>query len=219
MRILDAIENDLAFHPGVVVDNDANAQAWGEYIYGAGRGSGHMIVETSGKAVCSCGNRGCLMSMASGNDCESGLCREIIREFGTYIGIGLYNIFQILNPERVVLGGMYQEESESLVGPMTRKALGDIGYSKAFLGATGFTPEIGFTLNDFSRAEISQEILSHGRENFILTDSLKFGERHIAPIGTGSGRVHTVITDSGISDDYRHFLENEGIVVVTSLLS
>jgi glucokinase len=33
------------------------------------------------------------------------LCRSVIEEFGTYIGIGIYNIFQVLNPERVVIGG------------------------------------------------------------------------------------------------------------------
>jgi glucokinase len=33
------------------------------------------------------------------------LCQSIIKEFGTYIGIGIYNVFQVLNPERVVLGG------------------------------------------------------------------------------------------------------------------
>lgn len=107
---------------------------------------GHMIVEASGKAVCTCGNRGCLMSLASGlalpqafrqaaaRRIERGgalelpegcadfddldgehlsagfrqanpICRDIVQEFATYIGIGIYNVFQTLNPERVVLGG------------------------------------------------------------------------------------------------------------------
>jgi glucokinase len=163
----------------VRVDNDANAQALGEFRYGAGRGSrhmvyltvstgvgggiiingrlyrgasgsagefGHMIVEASGPGRCTCGNRGCLMAMASGialpaalrrtaaslwaeghravlpDGCvdfdhingpglangfksDNELCNQVIWEFGTYIGIGLYNVFQILNPQRVVLGG------------------------------------------------------------------------------------------------------------------
>jgi len=33
------------------------------------------------------------------------VCVSVAREFGTYIGIGVYNVFQGLNPDRVVLGG------------------------------------------------------------------------------------------------------------------
>jgi glucokinase len=107
---------------------------------------GHMIVAAASEAKCSCGNRGCLMAMASGiglrqaaaraaaaltgqglpaelpagckdlDDLDgehlatgfsesNRFCRSIIEEFGSYIGIGIYNIFQVLNPERVVIGG------------------------------------------------------------------------------------------------------------------
>jgi glucokinase len=38
---------------------------------------------------------------AAGNE----LCRAIVDEFSRYVGIGLYNIFQMLNPRMVVLGG------------------------------------------------------------------------------------------------------------------
>jgi glucokinase len=41
-----------------------------------------------------------------GAACEDNeLCREVVDDFSRYIGIGLYNIFQILNPRLVVLGG------------------------------------------------------------------------------------------------------------------
>lgn len=38
---------------------------------------------------------------ADGND----LCRAVVEEFAHYIGVGLYNIFQVLNPQLIVLGG------------------------------------------------------------------------------------------------------------------
>jgi glucokinase len=161
---------------GIFVDNDANAQALGEYLHcgggeygslvfmtistqiGAGivfdgrilRGRtgtageiGHTIVEASSAEVCPCGNRGCLIAHASGVAIPSAvrralaagststlvdagtlgstrldgefiarglavgdpLCVEIEDEFASYIGIGVYNVFQLFNPEAVILGG------------------------------------------------------------------------------------------------------------------
>ncbi len=160
----------------VVVDNDANAQAYAEYRFGAGRGfenvlfvtvstgigagiiidgdvyrgvtgtageSGHTIVNPAGQIRCGCGNYGCLMAHASGltlpeavrqklsdsrsrsnidfaslddneinGECikrgmESGdeFCREIVLEYARYLGIGLHNVVQTLNPGVIILGG------------------------------------------------------------------------------------------------------------------
>jgi glucokinase len=107
---------------------------------------GHMIVDVSSGQRCTCGNYGCLMSLASGivipkvaeriakrlsaegacsdlpDGChdfdelngsmlvagcadENELCKAIVKEYARYIGIGMYNIFQILNPMGIVLGG------------------------------------------------------------------------------------------------------------------
>jgi len=160
----------------VVLDNDANAQAIGEYKFGAGKGYddiifltistgigagmilnkklyrgttgtagefGHTIVEPGSELTCTCGNRGCLMAMAcgmalpylfekklkegkqsklnlpansditkiNGQVLKKGLemndpvSKEIISDSAYYVGLGLYNIFQALNPPLIVLGG------------------------------------------------------------------------------------------------------------------
>ncbi|MGO8695580.1 MAG: ROK family protein [Rectinemataceae bacterium] len=162
-----------------LADNDANAQAIGEFRYGAGVGMdpmvlltvstgigggiiidgkpyrgftgtagefGHMIIDSSLGRRCTCGNYGCLMGAASGlaipeaarnlagrlkssgacadlpagcedfagldgtmlaAGCADGneLCRAVVEEFARYIGVGLYNVFQVLNPRCIVLGG------------------------------------------------------------------------------------------------------------------
>ncbi len=160
----------------VILDNDANAQACGEFKFGAGQGFsdmifvtvstgigagiilegklyrgmtgtagefGHTIVEPESELVCSCGNRGCLMACAcgmalpylfrkklregvktrleippefdlskiNGQTLKKGLdmgdpaSKGVIADSARYVGIGIYNLFQVLNPPLIVIGG------------------------------------------------------------------------------------------------------------------
>ncbi len=166
----------------VILENDANCQAWAEHLFGAGRGFedmvfvtvstgigaglilnnrlyrgqtgtageiGHTIVDPTSDIGCTCGNNGCFMALAStlnldqivrrksarftntrildnlkvGHDntkimmkvdgkhvyghAKSGdpVALEIMHEYADYLGIMVYNIFQIFNPPVIVLGG------------------------------------------------------------------------------------------------------------------
>jgi glucokinase len=169
MPIRDVFQG--AFSMPVVLDNDANAYAYGERWNGAGReidnfivitlGTGlgggliykgeiymgaleigHMVVEPNGR-FCPCGSWGCLESYASGRavvdratsslekgthsmlaECCGGnfykltpadvykmalegdsLSREVFKEAGQYLGIGVANLINLLSPDAVIIGG------------------------------------------------------------------------------------------------------------------
>lgn len=81
------------------------------------------------------------------------------------------------NPQTniVILGGIYQHDSETLVGKITKACIDQVNIHKAFIGIDGYTTEDGFTLRDMFRAEISSHIIQRAKDLFVVSDSSKFG--------------------------------------------
>jgi DeoR/GlpR family transcriptional regulator of sugar metabolism len=119
----------------------------------------------------------------------------------------------------IVLGGLYQEESESLVGPAVIEAIRTVGFSKCFFGVSGFTIADGFMLNDIARAEVTRSILDRGAEcgakAWVLTDSSKFGISHAAFVCSDLSHLAGVATDPAIPEECRRHLEAAGVAVLT----
>ncbi len=153
---------DAAQHRWLVpcfVDNDGNAAALGEQLFGAGRGCehfvyiclgtgvggavvdqgkllrgkanyaaalGHMTIAVGGR-MCSCGGQGCLEAYASGTALthraqEDAICSDsqqlfrmaaeghaqaslLVAETAYYLGVGLANLVNLFDPEKIVVGG------------------------------------------------------------------------------------------------------------------
>jgi Transcriptional regulators of sugar metabolism len=118
----------------------------------------------------------------------------------------------------MVLGGLYQEESESLVGPAACESIRSIGFSKSFIGVSGYTTSGGFMLNDIARAEVTRAILERGQEckakAWILTDSSKFGVSHAASVCSDLSLIAGIVTDPGIPEDVRRHLTDAGVAVL-----
>ncbi len=118
----------------------------------------------------------------------------------------------------IVLGGLYQEESESLVGPSVCEAIGGIGFSRAFLGISGYTFANGFMLNDMGRADVSRAIIARaalcGAKTWILTDSSKFGMSHASVVCNEPDLLCGIVTDGNLPLDYRKHFETAGLQVL-----
>lgn len=110
----------------------------------------------------------------------------------------------------IVLGGLYQKKSETVVGPLTRQCIQQVHFSKAFIGIDGYHAETGFTGRDMMRADVVNAVLAKGVENIVLTDSSKFGQIQPNPLAQ-QGEVHRVITDSRLALEYQHQLKRQGI--------
>ncbi|MEW5561274.1 DNA-binding transcriptional regulator YciT [Enterobacter asburiae] len=114
--------------------------------------------------------------------------------------------------EVILLGGIYQKKSESMVGPLTRQYIQQVHFSKAFIGVDGWQYETGFTGRDMMRADVVSAVLDKGCESIVLSDSSKFGAVHPYPLGP-SHKFNRVITDDNLSASQRQQLEMSGLTV------
>ncbi len=187
-RPLRALVEPLVGLP-VVVENDANAAAWGEYRFGGGRGVPDVVLIAVGTGLgggivldgrllrgafggagefghvrivpdglpCGCGNRGCweqytsgsalvrearalarvepdgakaLLELAGGTPSaiDGGMitqaaaagdetARSLLAEIGRWLGEGIADIANVLDPAVVVIGGGVSEAGDLLLGP------------------------------------------------------------------------------------------------------
>ncbi len=113
----------------------------------------------------------------------------------------------------ILMGGIYQPESESLVGALTKACIEAVNFGKAFIGIDGFSPEAGLTSRDMMRAEIAAEIVRRARTSYVLTDSSKFGRSELSTICPVES-IDCLITDTDIPREHRGFLESKGVEVV-----
>jgi len=114
--------------------------------------------------------------------------------------------------EVILLGGIYQKKSESMVGPLTRQYVQQVHFSKAFIGIDGWQPETGFTGRDMMRSDVVNAVLEKGCEAIILTDSSKFGAVHPYTLGPVD-RFSRVITDEGLKEAHSERLQRDGLIV------
>lgn len=121
---------ELVFHKKIQLDRDTNVALLGEAWKGGAQGLkdvvmltlgsgvggaimingeiehgesgkagelGHMILEAGSLSVCGLGHHGCLEALINST--------SDLDELGTYLGLGLANIVDIFNPEKILIGG------------------------------------------------------------------------------------------------------------------
>ncbi len=114
----------------------------------------------------------------------------------------------------VLLGGVYQSESESMVGNLAALCIDNLHFGKAFIGVDGFTKDTGFTGRDMMRAEIASRIIQKSPEVFVLTDSSKIGRINLSRYCLLE-EVDHVITDLDVSEDYKNIIsEGSDLILV-----
>ena len=117
------------------------------------------------------------------------------------------------NVRIILLGGEYQEESQVMVGPITRKCAEGFFVDKLFVGTDGFTKETGFTGNDYMRSEAVKDMAKQASNVIIVTDSVKFQQKGVVSL-LDTKKVSYVYTDSNIPEDAEEYLVENNIKII-----
>jgi DeoR family transcriptional regulator of aga operon len=117
--------------------------------------------------------------------------------------------------ELIMLGGTLRRKNMSFFGAHAEKTLRDLNVDKLFLGVDGFHMEKGITTHFEPEAELNRLMRKAANTTIVVTASSKFGRICVHQI-MEIEHVSTVITDNGITDEYRTGLENIGISVVVA---
>ena len=113
----------------------------------------------------------------------------------------------------ILLGGEYQNESQVMVGPLTRKCVEAFFVDKLFIGTDGFTIETGFTGNDYMRSEAVKDMAKQASRVMIITDSDKFSQKGVVNL-IEIEKVACVYTDDNIPSKIEDYLNKRNIKVI-----
>ncbi len=112
----------------------------------------------------------------------------------------------------ILLGGLYQYDSECVVGSLAQLGLESLNFSKAFIGVDGITVEHGFTCSNMMRADIARSAAKKAKNTYVLSDSTKIGRTSLCQICSIKD-IDQLITDDLITDEQKTALEATGIGV------
>lgn len=119
------------------------------------------------------------------------------------------------NFQIILLGGIYQQDAQVMVGPMVRQCVENFIVDLFFIGTDGYTTITGFTNKDQMRAQAVRDMARQAGQVIVLTESDKFSRHGVVPLNLKE-RVKAVITDCFIPDVVREELERKDIRVIIS---
>ena len=129
---------------------------------------------------------------------------------------GLNIAWELANAPGVRLlltGGVLHKPSLSLHGNQAEASFNTYGFDTLFLGVDGLDLQFGLTTHHEAEAILNHRMVERARRIVVLTDASKFGRVSLHRIAR-LDEIHTIITDDGISAEYREGLQRLGIDVI-----
>ena len=156
--------------------------------------------------------------MASGSTIYA-FAEAIKREFRSHLNVVttflktsvLLNDVEEINV--VQLGGSVHKKSLSVRGEYAAQGFENVICSKLFFGADGIDSNFGITCATAEEATLTQKMMRASAKSVVLADSSKFGRRGFGRI-CSMERIDCIVTDDGISEQYRRLIEEAGVDLI-----
>lgn len=116
------------------------------------------------------------------------------------------------NVQVILLGGIYQKDSQCLVGPMIVDSIKNYHVDYFFVGTDGYSEQIGFTNKDLLRAQAVRDMSSSSNHIVVITESEKFTHIGIVPLSIDPKKC-ILVTDSNLNSSIQKNLEEKQIEV------
>ncbi len=110
-------------------------------------------------------------------------------------------------------GGHFKAPTLSLTGEKAAEYFNGIFAGKLFLATAAISFEAGLTYPSMADLHVKKAMVKAASHVYLVADSTKIGRNSFSSIG-GVDLVHTLITDSGISDQDRRLFEKAGVEVI-----
>lgn len=125
------------------------------------------------------------------------LARQLPNTDLKVVAMGLYVALELSRKDQIILtvcGGRFNPANYMLLGTAAMDTLRGMNIDLAFLGASGYSEEAGFTCSFENEAIFKRLILERARKCVVLMDSSKAG--HVLPFTFATAdRVDAVVTE------------------------
>jgi DeoR family fructose operon transcriptional repressor len=115
----------------------------------------------------------------------------------------------------IVVGGQYDADSGSCVGPASETWASHFCLQQAFLSTKGFIPAEGTFESSLDNFRIKQIVARQCSSLTLLVDHSKFGQRALCKV-LDTSQIHTVITDAAAPAEELDRLRRDGKQVLVA---
>lgn len=136
--------------------------------------------------------------------------RLLISTSGLNIALEL---IKLQNSTINIIGGELNKSSISMAGPQAVGSIANLNIDIAFIAATAFSMDGGFTCGTVYDSELKHRVLKKARRRIVLMDSTKVGKTMPYTFAWPE-EIDMLITDEELPTEIREYLQNRGVEVV-----
>ena len=116
-------------------------------------------------------------------------------------------------PNVMLIGGQLNRNTISVSGANATSFLSGVNIDTAFMAASGFSLQNGFTSGTYSECELKQEVLKRASSAIMLMDSSKIGKSLPYTFGSLSD-IDVLVADDDLPEELKAAAAESGVTVI-----